>query len=193
MFQDIKVFLIIWGSVVMSFTFFFNNIFLSTGMDIEKSFVYCVQTALGEIDLEIFDFYDDNGRHTTKLIGVYSVLFFVFLNVLVLLNFVIAMMADTYAMMTSVRNGLYNYSIIKSAPSFKPEKQYGGLILTPPFCLISFLVLPLYILIKDKRKLNSLNNGLYLIYYSLLSVPMSAVFLALNLLFLPFAYTKTCF
>ena len=49
-------------------------------------------------------------------------LFFVFLNVLVLLNFVIAMMADTYTIMTSVRSGLYNYSIIESAPSIKPEK-----------------------------------------------------------------------
>ena len=151
MFQDIKVFLIIWGAVLIAFTSYFNNTFFELGLDYPESFVYCVQTALGEIDLEMFDVYDEAERPTFKMIGIYSVLFFVFLNVLVLLNFVIAMMADTYAMMTSVRNGLYNYSIIKSAPSFKPEKQYGGLILTPPFCLISFLALPLYILIKDKR------------------------------------------
>ena len=127
-----------------------------------------------------------------KKIGIYLVLVFVFLNVLVLLNFVIAMMADTYATMTSVKKGLYNYSIIETAPSFKPEKQYGGLILTPPFCLISFLVLPFYIWIQDKKKLEKLNRGLYLIYYTVLSIPMSVVFMASNLLLTPFAYIKTC-
>ena len=142
--------------------------------------------------MEIFDVYDELGKPTMKIIGIYLVLVFVFLNVLVLLNFVIAMMADTYAMMTSVRKGLYNYSIINSAPSFKPEKQYGGLILTPPFCLLSFLVLPFYIMIEDKKKLETLNKGIYLIYYTALSIPMSVVFMALNLLLMPLAYIKTC-
>ena len=125
--------------------------------------------------------------------GTYMILFFVFLNALVLLNFVIAMMADTYTLMTSVRKGLYNYSIIKTAASFKPEKQFGGLILTAPFSLISFLMLPVYALLRsDKSKLEALNNGLYLAYFTLLAIPMSVAFLLLNLLLMPFAYIKNC-
>ena len=127
------------------------------------------------------------------MIGIYFVLFFVFINVVVLLNVVIAMMADTYAMMTSVRRGIYNYNIIKIAPSYLPDKHYGGLIVFgAPLNLLVFLLLPAFVCLKDKRKLVRLNNFLYLLYYALLSVPLSAIFVAMNLFLSPFAYVKTC-
>lgn len=75
-------------------------------------------------------------------------------NILILLNIVIALMSDTYQTMTSVRKGLYNYNIVQIEPSYKLDKYYGGLIIfNPPFSIISFLLLPFYLTIKDKKRL----------------------------------------
>ena len=136
---------------------------------------------------------EEKGKDTLRLIGIYTVLLFVFINVVVLLNVVIAMMADTYAMMTSVRRGIYNYNIIKFAPSYLPDKHYGGLIVYgAPVNMIVFLLLPVFLCLKDKRKLERFNNFLYLVYYALLSVPLGTIFVAANLILSPFAYLKTC-
>ena len=52
-------------------------------------------------------------RPVTRKVGIYFVLIFVLMNLLVFINVVIAMMADTYVLMTSVKKGVYNYNIIK--------------------------------------------------------------------------------
>ena len=99
----------------------------------------------------MFDVYLDLGMPVKHKMGIYFTLIYVFINLLVLLNVVIAMMADTYALMTSVRKGLYNYNIIKTAPAYKLDKYYGGLVLlSAPFSIISFFLIPFYCCIKDK-------------------------------------------
>ena len=120
-------------------------------------------------------------------------LIYVFLNVLVLFNVVIAMMADTYALMTSQRRGLYNYNIIKSVSIYKLDKRYGALILLiMPLNVIAFLLLPFYILIKDKKRLVAFNRRVYSILYACFAIVLTAIYLALNLTIMPFAYLKTC-
>ena len=66
---------------------------------------------MGNWDIELFDFYLDSlpERPMLRQVGIWMVLVFVFINVLILLNVVIAMMADTYALMSSMRKGVYNY------------------------------------------------------------------------------------
>ena len=126
-------------------------------------------------------------------IGVYFVLIFVFLNVLLFLNVVIAMMADTYAMMTSMRKGIYNFNIIKSASVYKLDKYYGGIILlNTPLSVFSFLLLPYYALVKDKKRLETFNSRVYCSVYAIFVVFLAAIFLALNLIMMPFAFIKTC-
>ena len=79
---------------------------------------------------------------------------FVVINLIILLNVVIAMMTDTYAHTTSFRQGLHNYTIMSTAPSYRIDKFYGGLILLPPpFAVFGTLTLPYYFCVKDKAKL----------------------------------------
>ena len=47
---------------------------------------------------------------------------FVFLNLVMLINVVIAMMADTYSYMTSLKLGIYSHSVIKTAPAYSQNK-----------------------------------------------------------------------
>jgi len=112
---------------------------------------------------------------------------------LILLNVLIAMMADTYSLMTSQRKGLYNYGIIRAVPAYKVSKHYGGLLIDVfPFSVIGFLLLPLYAMIKDKTRLIQLTKTVYMLLYTVVALMLSVYYLIANLLMMPFAYLKTC-
>ena len=86
--------------------------------------------------------------------GIYLVIVYSFINVVILLNVVIAMMADTYALLSSVRQGVFNYSILSIFPSYKLDKCYGGIIsYCYPYSMFGFFLLPFYCCIKDKKRL----------------------------------------
>ena len=103
--------------------------------------------------------------------AVYFVLTFNFLNVLILLNVVIALMADTYSLMSGVRKGLYNYSIVRSVPAYKLDNYYGGLALFMiPFCIIPFFLMPYYICVKDRLRLKAFNDRLYDFAYFIVTI-----------------------
>ena len=149
---------------------------------------------MGNYDIEVFEEYIEVGQPYYYWLGVYCTLVFVLLNALILLNVVISMMASTYGNMTYVRKGLYNYNIIKTTYSYKLDSRYGGIIaLIPPFCVISFLLLLIYWKIKDQKKLKKFNKGFYLFIYSFIFVPIGAIFVAFNIIMMPFAYLKICF
>ena len=83
---------------------------------------------------------------------------FVFLNAIILLNVVIAMMADTYVNMTSMRQGIYNYNILRIAPAYKLDKRYGAITALPaPLTIFTFLLLPYYLCVTEKDRLESFN------------------------------------
>ena len=59
---------------------------------------------------------------------------------------VIAMMADTYAVMSEIRKGLYNYQIMRIYPTFKMNKYFGGMIaVSPPLNIVCVFLAPLFI------------------------------------------------
>lgn len=119
MFNDIKIFVIIWFIVIFMFTL--SGIILFQEIpelnNFSSSFPIWIQAAMGDYDISIFDVFLETNPFMYWL-GVYNTLTFVFINILVLINVVIAMMTDTYSLMTSVRKGLYNYNIIKATPSY---------------------------------------------------------------------------
>lgn len=197
MFADIKTFIVIWVIVLVMFTAvgilgFQEVVAIKTFGD---GFIFWIQAALGDWDISVFDVYDESelNQPVKHKMGIYFTLIYVFINILVLLNVVIAMMADTYALMTSVRKGLYNYNIIKSASSYQTDKYYGGLLLlTAPFSIIGFFLIPFYCCIKDKKRLERFNTRFYLFCHVCFYIPLSCIFVGLNLLMVPFAYLKTC-
>ena len=105
MFKDVAQFIIIWifiliGYSVVGFLTFQEIKGLNQWTD---SIIYFFKASFGDFDIEIFDYYLPSNRHTLRMIGIYFVLSYVFLQTLILLNVVIAMMADTYGIMTSYK------------------------------------------------------------------------------------------
>ena len=70
--------------------------------------------SFGDYDLSMFDAYED--RPLLKYFGHAYIILYLFINLLLLLNMVIAMMADTYAQMAEVKMGLYKYQILRIMP-----------------------------------------------------------------------------
>ena len=193
MFNDVATFIVVWYLNLMSFAmvglFVFNEI--DKMESLPKSLLFFIDAAFGSYNLSIFDIYEPD-RIALKWFGIIFILAFVFLNLLILLNILIAMMADTYSLMTSVRKGLYNGNIIRAMPAYKATKYYGGLMMSiPPFSIFAFLLLPVYMCVRDKKKLECLTNTMYMALYSVVALVLSIYYMIANLIMMPFAYLKT--
>ena len=126
-------------------------------------------------------------------IGHAFFMIFIFGNLVLLLNMVIAMMADTYTQMDEVKRGVYNYQILSVLPQLKINKTFGGLIaFVPPFNMIAFMFLPVYVVLRNQpKRLESVSKVLMMVNYVILLMVLSVIYVALNLLMLPLAYIKT--
>ena len=72
------------------------------------------------------------------------------------------------------------------------DEHYGALSIFPfVFSWVSLLVMPLMLWVKDKKSLKKINSVCYYIVYAPFSLCFLALFSAVNLLLLPFAYLKT--
>ena len=118
---------------------------------------------------------------------------FLSLNLLLLLNMLIAMMSDTYAIMGETRKGIYNYQVMRVLPVFGINKYFGGMIaMTPPLNIFCVFLAPLYMIWrKDKKRLLDLNTSVLAFNYYIHLFFFSIVYVVLNLIILPFAYLKT--
>ena len=193
MFKDVGQFIIVWLFVLMGYASvgFITFREVPELKSMEDAIVFFFQTAFVNYEMDVFEVYDD--RPNMKRLGKYFVLSFVFLNAVVLLNVVIAMMADTYGYMTSLRIGIYNHSVIKTAPSYASNKHYGALaFLCAPFATFAFFTIPYYLCVKDKERLERFTTRFNKGIYAPLCFFTSIVFLVINLLLVPFAYVKTC-
>lgn len=157
-FSDVAVFLVICYLVILSFSMVALFIFSEVAVldTLPKASIYFFNASMGNYNLNVFDIYEegDSPRVFLKWFGVGFVVLFIFLNLIILINVLIAMMTDTYALMSSQRKGLFNYGVIRAVPAYKLNKCYGGLLINIfPFSVITFFFMPFYIVIKDTATL----------------------------------------
>ena len=111
---------------------------------------------------------------------------------LIIVNLLIAILSDEYATLNEVKTGLYWSAIIQEMPKYAYDKQYGTLSMFP-FILswLSALTIPVYLVVKDRQTLEDMNRTLWIVVFMPLSLICLALFVAVNLALLPFAYLKT--
>ena len=111
------------------------------------------------------------------------------INYVVLLNFIIAILAETYAQLNKSKLGLYYDGIISRIPVYEDDTRYGGLIVgVPPFSTLALPMIPVYLLVKDQKKLRHLNNIFSKFIFLPFAFFLGCIFVAMNLALLPFAY-----
>ena len=106
-----------------------------------------------------------------------------------MLNFIIAILADTYTKLSQQSLGLYYDGLISRIPIYEDDKQFGGLIVgIPPFNMLAFLMCPFCLIVKDEDKLKYVNDVFTKVIFAPVAILLTVLFLALSLLCLPFAY-----
>lgn len=146
--------------------------------------VMLFETSMGEWDLNIY-----NDSVLGKEVGeVYHILV-VILNLILLLNLVIAILSETYARFSKLKLGLYYDGVVDAIPSYKYDKQYGAMICAvPPFNVLMVPFTPIFYCVKNPRHLRVINKYLSMFAYLPIAVIMTIIFTVMNLLLIPFAY-----
>ena len=106
-----------------------------------------------------------------------------------MINFIIAILADTYAKLSNQSLGLYYDGLISRIPIYEDDVLYGGLIVgILPFNLLALPMIPFYLLVKDENKLRYINDIFTKFMFAPVALISTIVFLAFSLILLPFAY-----
>ena len=147
-----------------------------------------ISSALGDFDL---DQYEDLEGWKSKF-GLFLHLTVLFMNLILMLNLLIALLTESYQVLNCVRTGLFWSYVINEMPKLAYDAHYGILSM-PPFIFswMSFLALPFLWFIKDKLTLKSINRICFNIVYFPIAVVLLIIFMVVNFALVPFAYLKT--
>ena len=150
-----------------------------------KTFFIMFGTGLGNYELGEFDGY----IVFPPLFCKFYIFVCVIVNSIILLNFIIAILADTYTKLSAKSLGLYYDGIIARIPVYEDDSRYGGLIIgIPPVNIFAVLLVPFFCLSKDKRSIRAVNEIFTKLIYAPIAVLITACFAAFSLLMVPFAY-----
>ena len=149
-----------------------------------------LMASLGNFDL--YQYEDLQGWK--KYYGILLHVLVLFFYMILMINLLIAIMSDEYNVLSSVKTGLYWRNVILDMPKFTYNKYYGSLTMLP-FALswISLLVLPFLYVIKNRTTLFMINKVVFVANYFPIFLVTLIIFMAMNLVLLPFAYLKTIF
>eukprot|EP00347_Sterkiella_histriomuscorum_P018923 403343649 len=189
MVHDFIYFCIIWGINLIFFTFL--GMLLFSEIELFKSFqntlIMLIQSSLGQWDLTMYD-----DLSFGEIFGKIYHLVFLIVNLVMLLNLMIAILSTTFTNMHQLKLALYYDEIIEAIPQYKYDKVYGSLICSiPPFNILMLPTSIIYFFIKDKDKLARINSFLVKIAFAPKILLITPIFIAGNVLFLPFAYLAT--
>ena len=190
MFKDLGIFFVLFSIELIAFSCIGLLSFgsLPEYRDLVRTLIMMLETSMGAWDLTI---YDSVTPPEKRMLGKVFHLFVMCVNMLLLLNLIIAIMTDTYAYYNSFRRGLFSRNIIEAVPSYQNDKRYGALISAfPPFNLISIFLLPIMLCIREKGTLKAFNLAVCKVIYFPMLLLASLVFFIASLLMVPLAYGK---
>jgi hypothetical protein len=130
----------------------------------------------------------------TKFLGYVYYSVFLLTNMVLLLNFVIAILSSTFARHDGIKLGLYYNVINQLFPVMEYNNKFGALVcMRPPLPLYAFVIpfLPFYLSVGPKMNqefLENANNTICGILYLPMALIMTIYFIFVNLLMIPFAY-----
>lgn len=156
MFGEVSKFLVIWSVLLVCLTSVATLLFgeLPDYSETIEVFFLIFDTSLGNYDLSAFA-----DLEAGEIVGQVYIVICVIINCIVLLNFIIAILADTYGKLSAQSLGIYYDGIIARIPVYEDDARYGGLIVgCPPFNALALLMVPYYCLAKDEKQLRRVNH-----------------------------------
>jgi hypothetical protein len=186
MMGDLLVFLVLWTMLILSFSATGVMVFdeLPAYQSFADVFFMLSETSLGSWNFNIYQDYR-NGPIYGELFHI----FFIIVNMILVLNLIIAILADTYSTFQEHRLGLYYDQVLSRIPVYKNDNRYGVLITTvPPFNILCLFVIPIFYAIKNEDTIAKINQKLQVVGYLPIAIIYGIKFAVSNILMLPFAY-----
>ena len=157
-------FLIIYFTIMLAFSLVGYGLFydVTDYSSLSKSFKTMFQSSLGGFDYTLFD----NATYTSSTTGRIYLSIYLLVSAILLLNFLIAILNDTYVEYINNGRALQSKEIIKLRAIYEHHDHYQCLVKAPN--LINFYMLflaPFVILLKSRR----LNRIILHIEYSIVS------------------------
>lgn len=192
---DLVQFMIIWGIVLIMFSCISSLIFgqLDAFQDFGSILVLYFETSLGNWNLNYYKGFDTEGNQLTTIyhIGMVYNCLFLLVNMVLFLNFVIAILSSTFAYYENKQLGLYYEVIIALFPSMEYDEKYGAVVCAqPPFNL---MILPFWwvtVFPLNDSFLRSYNTFLCHLLYLPVGLVITTCFTLGNLILMPLAYFK---
>jgi hypothetical protein len=179
----VKYFMLFFLSM-FGFTLVFNVLFYRQDPSFEtlgSSFKVLFDFSTGNIDFHIFGDRDELG-------GVLTIAW-TFVSMIIILNIIIAFITNRYSNMEPQANADYASLLYSSYKTYQFDKHYSSLVMFPvPTNLILVLLSPLYLVLPNTRRLNSV---LMRISYLQMFVLALTLFTLYNVLMVPVVYFKT--
>lgn len=186
MLYELAVFCMIYIIIILMFTFagrvaFVELVEFST---FGKTILMLFDASFGNYDMSIFD----KSQMGLEIYGkVYLVLYMMLIGIVVL-NFLIAILSETYSILNQKKQGLYLMQIISIKQIVTQDPNYSSMIYSYiPMSLYLVPVLP-FLLYKPNPKLN--HTMLHISYIPVLCIGIISLVLC-SLVLLPFAYMVT--
>ena len=157
-------FLIVYFTIMLAFSLVGYGLFydVTSYSSLSDSFRTTFQSSLGGFDYTLFD----NATYTSSTAGRIYLSIYLLVSAILLLNFLIAILNDTYDEYKHNGKGLQSKEIIKLRAIYEHHDYYQCLVKAPN--LINFYILflaPFVILLKSRR----LNRIVLHIEYSIVS------------------------
>lgn len=138
-------------------------------------------SSLGNFSYDLFD----TITVTPPEVGYIFLTIFLLFTAVMLLNFLIAILSNTYAELNVVKNALYLRKVIQLRQRYDYDRCYSGIVFsTPPFNLLSLIFTP-FLAYKKSRKLNRI---VLIVQYIWIGIASIIVFSIASLFMLPLSY-----
>lgn len=113
---------------------------------------------------------------------------FLILNLIIILNLVIAILATTYEEYSGYKRGLYYDTLVRTVPRLQSHKHYGAIVCAlGPLNGLVVVISPLYFIVRDPAWLKAINKGLCFVFYLPNALVVIVLWVALNIVLIPFA------
>ena len=183
---DILIFTVIWGIQLLFFTCVGILLFgqVPEYESFQDTFIMLYETAIGDWDLKMYE-----QLATGKYVGVLFHVIVLMMNLVLLLNLIIAILSNTYMIFQPKALALYYDGVIEAIPMYKYSKEYGALICgQPPFNTLIAPLVPFFTFMECNEKTRRYNQLLLHILFIPIMIFSSISFIALNLLIMPVGY-----
>lgn len=198
---ELGKFLVFWFTMIIIFSCIAMLVFShSKGFhNLWDSFIYFLSAALGSYDFTVFDvkvsddeMNDVRARNAEALgdFGTIYMIFYLFVNLILMLNMVIAILAEVFASYSEIQVGLYQSILLEMMPSMEFDSQYGAILeSTQPFNIILIPIYWMAIFFEGKYEhLKWFNDIMCRITYFPVALIMTLCLLVFNVVILPFVY-----